>query len=115
MGGRPHGERGGSKEQGNKDLVRRYHDALDRGASDEAAQMWAPDAVNHASGRYASQQPRGRDAVRRVFEALRTAFPDRRWQIDDLIAKDGFVVCRVTVSGTFGVSPRRRPRESLTP
>src|SRR5713226_9428845 len=67
MVGRTQGERGRSKEQANKDLVRRYHDALDRGASDEAAQMWAPDAVNHASGRYGSQQPRGRDAVRRVF------------------------------------------------
>src|SRR6266849_10523177 len=31
------------------------------------------------------------------------------WQIDDLIAKDEFVVCRVTVSGTFGVRPHRPP------
>src|SRR5260370_2883195 len=109
MVGRTQGERRQSKEQGNKDLVRRYHEALDRGASDEAAQMWAPDAVNHASGRYGSQQPLGRDAVRRVFEALRTAFPNRRWHIDDLIAKDDFVVSRVTVSGTFGVRPQRPP------
>src|SRR5712691_1414795 len=50
-----------------------------------------------------------RDAVRRVFEALWTAFLGRRWQIDDLIAKDEFVVCRVTVSGTFGVRPHRPP------
>ena len=107
MVGRTQGERGRSKEQTNKDLVRRYHDALDRGASDEAAQMWAPDAVNHASGRYGSQQPRGRDAVARVMGALRTAFPDRRWQIDDLIAKGDFVVSRVTVSGTFGARPHR--------
>jgi len=109
MVGRTQGEQGRSKEQGNKDLVRRHYDALDRGALDEAAQVWAPDAVNHASGRYGSQQPRGRDAVKRVLEALRTAFPDRRWQIDDLIAEDDFVVCRVTVSGTFGVRPPRPP------
>src|SRR5712692_866520 len=107
MVGRTQGERGRSKEQANKDLVRRYHDALDRGASDEAAQMWAPDAVNHASGRYGSQQPRGRDAVRRVFEALRTAFPDYRLHIDDLMAKDDIVVYRVTVRGRFVVRPHR--------
>ena len=29
--------------------------------------------------------------------------------IDGLIAKDDFVVCRVTVSGTFGVRPHRPP------
>ena len=109
MVGRSQGEHDQSNQQANKDLVRRYHDALDRGASDEAAQMWAPDAVNHASGRYGSQQPRGRDAVARVMGALRAAFPDRRWEIDDLIAEDDFVVCRLTVSGTFGVRPPRPP------
>src|SRR6266516_2380275 len=109
MVGRTQGERGRSKEQVNKHLVTRYHDALDRGASDEAAQMLAPDAFNHASGRYGSQQPPGRDAVRRVFDARRTAFPDRRWHIADLIAKDDFVVSRITVSGTFGVRPHRPP------
>ena len=109
MVGRTQGEQGRSKEQANKNLVRRHYDALDRGALDEAAQVWAPDAVNHASGRYGSQQPRGRDAVARVMGALRTAFPDRRWEIDDLIAEDDFVVCRLTVSGTFGVRPPRPP------
>ena len=38
---------------------------------------------------------------------LRTAFPDRRWQIDDLIAEGDQVVCRMTVSGTFGRTPER--------
>lgn len=103
------GERTRSEEEACKELVRRYHDALERGALDEAAGMWAPDALNHASGRYGSQQPRGRDAVRRVFEALRTAFPDRRWQIDDMIASGDQVVCRITVSGRFGARPERPP------
>src|SRR5216683_417470 len=106
MVGRTQGERGRSKEQANKDLVRRYHDALERGAPDEAAQMWAPDAANHAAGRYGSQQPRGRDAVRMVFEALRTAFPDRRCQIDGPIANVDFVVCQVPVRVTLGSTPR---------
>src|SRR5260370_37729871 len=100
MVGRTQGERRQSKEQGNKDLDRRDHEALDRGASDEAAQMWEPDAVNHASGRYGSQQPRGADAVRRVFEALPAAGPTRGWHIDDLIAKCGVVVSAASISAS---------------
>ena len=43
---------------------------------------------------------------------LRTAFPDRRWQIDDLIAHGDQVICRLTVSGHFG-SPPERPEGPL--
>jgi predicted ester cyclase len=40
---------------------------------------------------------------------LRTAFPDRHFEIDDLLAYGDQVVCRLTVSGTFGSKPRRPP------
>ena len=87
----------------NKELVARWFDAMERGAWDEATSLWAPDAVNHYSGRHGPR--RGREALSGVFHVLRNAFPDRRWQIDDLIAEDDRVVCRMTISGTFGTFP----------
>jgi len=95
--------------EANKELVKRYVHAMERGALDEAVSFWAPDAVNYASGRYGPQSPLGREAVRRVLEVLRVAFPDRQWQIDDVIAEGDQVVCRMTVSGTFGATPERLP------
>src|SRR6266581_2884280 len=91
----------------NLEVVRRWFEAMERHELDEAVACWSPDAVNHASGRYGSGLPVGREALRRVFEALRVAFPDRHWAIDDVIADANRVVCRMTVSGTFGRPPPR--------
>jgi len=95
----------------NKELIKRYYDAKERGAVDEMAEFWAPDALNYASGRYGQVTPRGRTGMAIGFRMLLTAFPDRRWEIDDMIAEGDKVVCRVTVSGTFGAVPERPPWE----
>src|SRR5229473_1394252 len=100
---------GHTASETSKEVVRRWFEAMERHALDEAVACWTPDAVNHASGRYGSQLPRGSEALRRVFEALRLAFPDRRWAIDDMFADADRVVCRMTVSGTFGAPPTRPP------
>jgi predicted ester cyclase len=89
----------------NKDLVRRHFAALERGDLEEAASFWAPGAVNHGSGRAGQQPPPGPAGVAAVFRSLQIAFPDRRWQIDDLIAEGDAVACRLTVSGTYGEIP----------
>lgn len=94
----------------NKKLVTRYFDAMERGALDEATQFWANEATNYASGRKGQQPTRGRDAIGMVHRMLRAAFPDRQYQIDDIIAEHDQVVCRMTVSGTFGGTP---PRPSM--
>jgi predicted ester cyclase len=92
------------------EVVRRWFEAMERHELDEAVACWSPDAVNHASGRYAVQElPLGRETLRRVFEALLVTFPDRHWAIDDVIADGHRVVCRMTVSGTFGRPPSRPP------
>ncbi|HET9017299.1 MAG TPA: ester cyclase [Thermomicrobiaceae bacterium] len=91
--------------QQNKELVRRYFAAMDRGDVDGAAALWSPDAINHASGRPGLQPPPGSAMLGDVFRSLHQAFPDRRWQIDDLIAEGDTVVCRMTVSGTYGENP----------
>jgi ketosteroid isomerase-like protein len=94
----------------NKELVKRYFDAMERGALDEALEFWASEATNYASGRKGQQPTRGRDAIGMVLQMLSAAFPDRHYQIDDIIAERDQVVCRMTVSGKFGGSP---PRPSL--
>ena len=98
----------------NKEVVKLYFDAMDRGAVDEATEFWASDATNHATGRAGQKQPRGREVIGMVFRMLRTAFPDRRYQVDDLIAEGDQVVCRMTVSGTFAGTPAR-PSMSMPP
>ena len=96
--------------EANKDLVRRYFDALERGALDEATELWATEATNHASGRKGQEPTRGRDAIDMVHRMLHTAFPDRRYQIDGMIAEGDQVVCRMMMSGKFGGTP---PRPSM--
>ena len=82
---------------------------MERRAVGEAVGCWTADAVNKASGRVGQQPTSGRDAIGFVFQMLREAFPDRRWQIDDMIAEGDQVACRMTVSGTFGGTPERPP------
>jgi predicted ester cyclase len=89
----------------NKALIRQYFAALERGDLEEAASFWAPDAVNHGAGRPGQQPPPGSEGLVGVFNSLQLAFPDRRWQIEDLIAADDMVACRLTVSGTYGEIP----------
>lgn len=100
----------GSVESANKDLVRRYFETMQDGTVEEALDYWTTDAVNYASGR--STPHAGRAALASTFHMLRTAFPDRRFQIDDVIAEGDKVVCRMTVSGTFGGQP---PQPSMVP
>src|SRR5260370_29354753 len=92
-----------------KQVVRRWFEAMERHALDEAVACWAPDAVNHASGRSSFRPARGSGALKRVHEALPLAFPDRRWAIDDIFAQAGRALCRMTVSGTVRAPPPPPP------
>jgi predicted ester cyclase len=91
----------------NEERIRRYFEAMEHGTVAEAISFWAPEATNQASGR--AEPQRGRQAIAIVFGMLRTAFPDRHFEIDDLVADGDKVVCRLTVSGTFGSKPTRPP------
>jgi predicted ester cyclase len=96
-----------SSDETNEDRIRRYFNAMEQGKVEEAVAFWAADASNQASGR--SEPQRGGQSIAGVFRMLGEAFPDRHYQIDDLLAKADQVVCRMTVSGTFGGTPQRPP------
>lgn len=56
----------------------------------------APEAVDH-------QEPEGTDFVahlKEVIVTLRTAFPDLRFEVDEILAEGPIVACRSTMTGT---------------
>ncbi len=85
--------------EANKVLVRRFleevFNADDGGAVTELA---APDILGHDA---TSPEPkRGLESVRQVTVLFRTAFPDLRLGVEDLIAEGDKVVARWTLRGT---------------
>src|SRR5260370_35541867 len=86
-----------SRAEENKEVGKRWTDALERGAFDEAVGCWAPDAVNYASGRSAPAPSRP-GAIRRLMTSLRGAFPHRRGRSADMIPEGATVAGRRTVT-----------------
>lgn len=59
-------------------------------------QAIAPDAIDH-------QEPEGTDFrahLKEVITVLRTAFPDLRFEIHEILADEQIVACRSTMTGT---------------
>lgn len=94
------------------DVIRRYFDELfNRGRLEVVDELLAPDYVNHSPG--SPEQPRGREGVKQVVAALRAAFPDLHYSIDELIEGSDAVAVRTTMTGThrgdlFGLPPTGR-------
>lgn len=80
----------------NKAIVRRYLEAVwneqDLSVID---QYIAPDYLQHAA-----LVTQGREGVKRFFAMVRTAFPDARAQLEDLIAEGDRVVWRMSLTAT---------------
>ena len=88
--------------EANMNLVKYFWQASEKGVIDEMAAFWAPDAINHGGKitQAQGQPPAGSERLKRVFKSILTAFSDRKYVIEDLIATGDKVVCRLTVSGT---------------
>jgi steroid delta-isomerase-like uncharacterized protein len=100
-----------SMTEANKAVVRRVYDELwnewNLAVTDEIV---APDLRFRGS---LGTTHTGVDAFKRYVEQMRTAFPDWRNRIDDLIGERDKVVARMTWSGThggslFGIDPTCR-------
>ncbi|MFO0551764.1 MAG: ester cyclase [Polyangiaceae bacterium] len=93
-------------------VIQRYFEELfNAGRLDVVDELLHPDYVNHSPG--SPDLPRGRDGVRIVVAALRRAFPDLRYTIDDLVVGEDAVAVRATMTGThegelFGLPPTGR-------
>ncbi len=98
--------------EANKTVVRRYLDEVWSGGNLAVVdEVIAPDYIDHSGP---PQLPsRGRESVRAVANVFRSAFPDLRMQLDDLLADGDRVICRNTGIGThlgdlFGIPPTGR-------
>jgi steroid delta-isomerase-like uncharacterized protein len=81
----------------NEGVARRFFEELwNRGELTVADELIAAEHVHHVGG----QELSGPEGVRGAVTWLRTAFPDLRFEIDDLISDQDRVVVRWTASGT---------------
>ncbi len=83
----------------NKTLIRRGVDEIwNKGHFAVADEMVTSDFVVHTAGKVG--EIRGREGIKQYFAALRAAFPDLTFTIEDHIAEGDRVVTRWSASGT---------------
>lgn len=94
-----------------RDVIRRYFEELwNEGRLELVDVLLAEDYVNHSPS---PGLPPGREGVRIVVRALRAAFPDLHYRVEDVVVGDDAVAVRTTVTGThrgelFGAPPTGR-------
>jgi len=93
----------------NKALVRQMvEEGMNRGNLSLVDEYLAPDFIEHEQ--LPPEIPSGREGVKHFFAIMRSAFPDFKATIDDMVAEGDKVVFRQTWSGThqgefMGVPP----------
>jgi len=82
---------------------------FNNGELDYVETALAPDAVDH-------QEPEGTDFaahLKHLISTLRTAFPDLRFDVEELVCEGDVVACRSTMTGTHQGPLRIGPLASL--
>jgi steroid delta-isomerase-like uncharacterized protein len=92
----------------NKAIVRRFWDVWEQGNIDLVDEVLASNYVNHTPA--TPEQPTGPEGVKAVVSMFRSAMPDLRVVVEDMIAEGDKVAVRYTLEGThegelFGVPP----------
>ena len=80
-----------------KQLSQRFYDAVNVGDMDGAMSLVADDFRDHEEFPGISSD---RDGVRQFFEMMRSAFPDFRIEVQDMLAEGDRVAVRMQMSGT---------------
>jgi predicted ester cyclase len=81
---------------GIKDVVRKFCDALSKGDAKAAADVWAADSINHGTS-----VPH--EAVEKLMQDI--ARIHERYEIKEMIAERDWVACRIIVSGKHKARP----------
>jgi steroid delta-isomerase-like uncharacterized protein len=92
----------------NKAVVRRLLDVWEQGNIDLIDELLAPDYVNHSPA--TPEQPTGPEGLKGVVSMFRSAIPDLKMVVEDMIAEGDKVVLRYALEGThegelFGIPP----------
>jgi steroid delta-isomerase-like uncharacterized protein len=98
-----------SDTERNRQVVRRYFDAINRGEWRQAAEYFAPDVQHHLGNWQTGTEAivRGRKVLTDNLEDIYRTFPDWKMEIVDMVAEGDSVVVRCRVSGTHqGISTR---------
>lgn len=87
-----------NNEEANSALVKKFYaEVVNKGNVDLLDEILAENFIEHET--MPGQEP-GREGVKQFFETFRTAFPDLKFDVERLIAKDDNVVAYLTISGT---------------
>lgn len=82
-----------------REVIQRYfHELFNEGRTELVRELLHPDYVNHSPGW--PELPRGRDGVAIVVQAMRSAFPDLSYTIEDVIEQPDAIAVRARVRGT---------------
>jgi predicted ester cyclase len=89
----------------NKANVRRLNEAVNKGNLSILPELFAPNYVLHTTPEY-----KGPEGVKQFITAMRTAFPDYRETINNMVAEGDMVAVFYTLQGTFkgeygGIAP----------
>ena len=90
-------------------LIRRYFAELwNQGRVELIPELLGENYVNHSPG--TPDMPCDRSGVAGIVRAMRAAFPDLHYHIEDVVSDERAVAVRLTVTGThtgdfFGVAP----------
>jgi steroid delta-isomerase-like uncharacterized protein len=95
----------------NKAVVRRLLDVWEQGDIDLIDELLAPDYVNHSPA--SPEHPTGPEGLKGAVSMFRSAIPDLKMVVEDVIAEGDKVVLRYTLEGThegesFGIPPTGR-------
>ena len=101
--------------QENKAIVRRWVEAFNDGNLDAVDELLTDSYVRHDPN---SPEVRGPEEEKQLISMYRSAFPDLRFTIEDMVAEDDKVAMRVSISAThkgelLGIPPTEN-RLSLT-
>ncbi len=82
---------------GNKEIARRFYDAINAGRLEIIDEVIADSYVEHEEFPGLAG---GREGLRQFFQMFRTAFPDLTMTIEDMVAEGDKVFIRATMKGT---------------
>jgi predicted ester cyclase len=97
----------------NKAVVRRFfEEAWNQGNLSVADETYSVDNIHHFGG---APGPLGPDQAREQIKAWRTAIPDYRFHIEDMVAEGDMVVTRLHFTGTHTSAGLKIAGRTATP